>query len=207
MFWHIFKLRMNMGSIVQNNISFYGNMSDIIELEKFLSYDDDEIYNKILPIPNDILDHSLKEINEWRYKNWGALWIRKGSVDKVHMDNYSIYRIDFLSSHQPPCGILNEIYKQFNNLKSVNLAKFDSYFDNLVVVRRDPLRGFQKCISYYPYGSDESDERDESSEELPSPIFDVLDEFILDLSLNQDLSHASEMIGVTLKKIQEKIIN
>ena len=175
--------------MVKNNIAFYGSKNEIIELMGLLNTEGEDLLNKITPIPRAILRGTKKEFLDWKLKYWGTPWCRKISSEITHMENYSIFRFEFECPYQPPLGILNAIYKKFNMIKSVYLTQFET--DNsMMVVRRDPQKGFQKCIQNYP---------DVSYQDSLLEVFseaEVADDFLLDLKQNSDLSNALKTIGI-----------
>ena len=178
-----------MGSMVKNNIAFYGSRNEIVELMGLLNIEGEYLFSKINPIPSAILRRDKQELLDWKLKYWGTPWCRKISSEISHKGNYSIFRFEFECPYQQPHGILRSIYKKFNMVKSVSLTEFEA--DNsMMVVRRDPQKGFQKCIQNYPDGSCQ-----ESSVEVFSEA-EVADDFLMDLKQNSDLSDALKMIGI-----------
>lgn len=178
-----------MTSMVKNNIAFYGSSNEIIELMGVLDIEGEYLFSKIIPIPRVILRGAKKELHSWKFKYWGTPWFRKISSEISHKGNYSIFRFEFECPYQPPYGILRAIYKKFNMVKSIGLAEFE--VDNsMMVVRRDPQKGFQKCIHNNPEGS---------TYESSVGVFteaEVADDFLMDLKQNSDLSDALKTIGI-----------
>jgi len=188
-----------MGSITQSKLAFYGNREDMIELEELTNGEDNSFLGKIIPIPGEVLEKLDKEIFEWKEKNWGVKWCLRTHSEITHMETYSIFRLDLTSPYQPPLKIFDKIYAKFIEIKSICLSKFDT--DNsVIVVRRDPNRGFQQCINYY------ADCEPESNEEEFSHTFEVNDDFIIELGQDRELSDACGMIGITILNINNKII-
>ena len=188
-----------MGSITQSKLAFYGDRKDMIELEELTNGEDNSFLSKIIPIPGEVFEKSDKEIFDWKEKNWGVKWCLKTHSEITHMEKYSIFRLDLTSPYEPPLKIFNEIYAKFKKIKSICLSKYDTDI-SVIVVRRDPDRGFQQCINCY------ADCEPESSEEEFSHAFEVNDDFIIELSQDTELSDACGMIGITILNINNKII-
>jgi hypothetical protein len=187
-----------MACITQTKIAFYGNKEDVLYLEKLTTGEEDNLFNGIIPVPDEILKKTEKRITKWKKTNWGAQWCTKKSSDIIHMENISIFRLDFISPHQPPYGVLEEIYKKFGFIKSISLTSYEGT-GQILLIRKDPQRGFQEYLDCYPHDYFKYSEEDLSS------ISSGTDDFMIELSADTGLSQACEVMGISTPAFDKKI--
>lgn len=188
-----------MADMTYSTIVFYGDKNEIDDLDILLGGADGELdFNKIIPIPHEILGKGDEAASAWALENWSTRWSEKYDYQKIDNNQYSMIEIKFSSPWCPPFKILDVINGRYKKLKSLHRCMFESENNETSFVRSDPSRGFQNFLTDYPYGI------------CNDPVYsnkshiEVADDYITDLERDADLRTASEMLGITIDRIIQR---
>ena len=142
MVWYFFfkLLRIDMHEFTRHNVAFYGDRNEIIELEKLFEDGNQEPFDKIIPIPNELLEKTEEEMTDWKVANWGVKWCKKVSSESVHMETYSIYRFEFHGPSQPPYSILRKILSDSSRVNIICSSHLESSLEKMKMLILDPER-------------------------------------------------------------------
>lgn len=152
-----------MTDMTRNTIVFSGTCEEIKNLNKFL------------------------EITVNNY--WGTL----GELLVSDHGTFSTLKMVLDTPCDPPLEELNNVYQRFPTLDSVHRLTKESDWYKTTVVRREPERGFQRCLIDDPHGIRKN-----------GPSFEVLDEYLMDLRTNERLCTTSRMVGITEERIVDR---
>lgn len=109
--------------------------------------------------------------------------------------SYSSFQFFFETSWNPPFDVIDRVHHRFPSIKGVHRITSERNFYETVIIRADPTRGFQKCLVDDPL---------RINTDVGSPSIDVLNEYIEDLELDEELRTASEIVGITIERIQQR---
>lgn len=135
-----------------------------------------------------LLDHYINSIRSER------TMVNSQKLISDH-GSFASLKLSFETPGNPPFKVIDQLHERVPSIKGVHRTTSESNFYETIVIRRDPLKGFQKCLVDDPLGIN----TDKSSSSI-----EVLNEYIDDLGMDEELTVASEMIGITLERVQQR---
>lgn len=184
-----------MPDMTYNTVVFVGSQLEIEDLCRFFSDTDGEMdFNRISPVPHQVVTNGHDSVREWKRDNWGVTWWENMNRTLIVGPKFSMLEFSFNTPWYPPTRVLDSLFGMFPNLRVLHRVTIENEEDETIVVRRDPETGFQRCLEEFGSFSDDPRKR----------TLVVLDDYIEDLMSDEGWSIPSEIVGVTVDRIEQR---
>lgn len=151
-----------MPDMTHNTLALSGSSKEILELREFLENSTEQCWREIIQLT--IIDHG----------------------------KFSTLKMTLKTPWDPPLKEVDTMYRLFPTLKGIHRLTLEREWCETTVVRREPSRGFQKCLVDNPIGY------------KTIPSFEVADEYLEDLQHDEQLRAVSKLVGITLDRIRSR---
>ncbi len=176
-----------------NTIVFSGTREDIEILNQIIG--EELNFDSIIKTHPDFEKWTTDERHRWMRENWGSTFCETTEKICRNHEGFSTMKLVFQTPYNPPLKVIDNLYSKCPGVKGIHKLTLESNWYESIYVRYDPERGFQKILVDDPNGFHKEDH---------SSSFEVVQEYVEELMINDELEIVSEVVGVTLDWINSK---
>jgi len=182
-----------MSDMTYNTIVFSGTHAEIETLDQIIG--EKLNFDSIIKTHPDFQKWTTEEQYRWMKENWGSTFCEITEKIRQNHDGFSTMKLVFQTPYNPPLKVIDALYSKCPGVKGIHKLTLESDWCESIYVRRDPERGFQKFLV---------DDSNGFHLEDNSPSFELVEGYVEELMINDELRIVSEIVGVTLDWINSK---
>lgn len=182
-----------MSDMTHSTIVFSGTREEIEILDRIIG--EELNFDSIIQTHPDFEILTAEEQYQWMMENWGSTSCK--TTEKVCQNHgkFSTMKLVFETPYNPPLKVIDALHSRCPGVRGIHKLTLERNWYESLYIRHDPARGFQKFLVDDSNGFHQEDD---------SPSFEVAQEFVEELMINDELKIVSESIGVTLDWINSK---